>query len=115
MNDLPDAPPPTPISPTSSTARGGWGQFENPYAPAMNNEFPSSTARSASRPEKQTAVAGRLIAGALGVRTPKKTEEQRQYEKTIKDNELRRREKERNSKRREEEDAQKAKASIWDS
>jgi len=66
------------------------------------------------RPEKQTAVAGRMIAGALGVRAPKKTEEQRQYEKAIKEKELKRRETERETKRREEASAEKAKAAIWD-
>ena len=74
-----------------------------------------SPARPNFRPEKQTAVAGRLIAGALGVRAPKKTEEQRQYDKAMKEKEIRRREKEREGKRREEEDVQKAKAAIWDS
>ena len=70
--------------------------------------------KSSVRPEKQTAVAGRLIAGALGVRAPRKTEEQRQYDKAMKEKEIRRRDKERDAKVREEEDARKAKAAIWD-
>lgn len=67
------------------------------------------------RPEKQTAVAGRLIAGALGVRAPKKTEEQRQYDNAMKEKELKRRNKERGNHKRETEEAEKAKAAIWDS
>ena len=66
------------------------------------------------RPEKTTAVAGRMIAGALGVRTPKKTEEQRHYEKAVKEKEIRRRDKERAGQRTEAESAEKAKAAIWD-
>ena len=114
-NDFPSAPPPTPMSPTSSTARGGWGEFENPYSPSRSSDASPSPIKPSLRPEKQTAVAGRMIAGALGVRAPRKTEEQMQYEKAIKEKELRRREKERNTKAREEEDARKAKAAMWDS
>ena len=113
-NDYPSAPPPTPMSPTSSTARGGWDQFESPYSPSRNDRGSLSPTPSNLRPEKQTAVAGRLIAGALGVRTPKKTEEQRAYEKAMKENEIRRRDKEREAKRRQEADADKAKAAVWD-
>ena len=111
---MPNAPPPTPISPTSSSSRGGWGDFESPYSLSRGSDSSSSPARPNFRPEKQTAVAGRLIAGALGVRAPNKTEEQRQYEQAMKTKELRKREKEREEKRRADEDAQKAKAAIWD-
>lgn len=111
-NDFPSAPPPTPMTPN---AHRSFGDFENPYSPNGSGDSIMSPMRGHFRPEKQTAVAGRLIAGALGVRAPKKTDEQRQYEKSIKENEMRRREKEREDKRRAEEDAQKARAAIWDS
>ncbi|MCJ1372360.1 hypothetical protein MMC20_003584 [Loxospora ochrophaea] len=114
VSGLPDAPPPTPISPTSTTGRSGWGEFENPYSPSNGIDGSLSSTRTASRPEKQTAVAGRMIAGALGVKAPKKTEEQRSYEKAVKEKEIRRREKEKEAKRREEQDAEKAKADMWD-
>ncbi|MCJ1479586.1 hypothetical protein MMC13_008272 [Lambiella insularis] len=115
-NDFPSAPPPTPITPTSNAARGGWAQFENPYSPGIgrSSDGDLSPMRGNFRPEKTTAVAGRMIAGALGVRAPKKSEEQRQYEKVVKEKEVRRREKEREGKRREEDEAVKAKAAIWD-
>ena len=102
------------MSPTSGTARAGWGEFENPYAPVKGTGGTVSPTRPTVRPEKQIAVAGRLIAGALGVRTPKKTDEQKQYDKAMKENEVKRREKERDTKRREEEELQKAKAAVWD-
>ncbi|RDW76463.1 uncharacterized protein DSM5745_06455 [Aspergillus mulundensis] len=107
-------PPPTPISPqlsqpwiaSAATVAGGYGQ-------------PTSTSTSARdpnrRPEKQTAVAGRLIAGALGIRAPKRTEEQRAYDRAVKEQEIRRRNKEKEEAARAMEAEEKAKAAVWDS
>ncbi|KAJ5561817.1 hypothetical protein N7535_003721 [Penicillium sp. DV-2018c] len=100
----PLGPPPTPISPQTS----------NPWtAPAR----PVTSAREppARRPEKQTAVAGRLIAGALGIRPPKRTEQQKAYDRSVKEQEIKRRNREREEKARAKEEEEKAKASIWDS
>lgn len=72
-----------------------------------------SPSRPSFRPEKQTAIAGRMIAGALGVRTPKKTEEQRQYEKVVLEKEAKKRNRERERKIKEEEEIRKAKDDIW--
>jgi hypothetical protein len=66
------------------------------------------------RPEKTDAVAKRLIAGALGVRAPKKTEEQRAYERAVKEKEVKRRNGEKEAKIRAEEEAKRAKAAAWD-
>jgi len=66
------------------------------------------------RPEKTDAVAKRLIAGALGVRAPKKTEEQRAYERAVKEKEIKRRNGEKEAKIRAEEEAKRAKAAAWD-
>ncbi|KAI4850278.1 hypothetical protein E4T45_05565 [Aureobasidium sp. EXF-8846] len=74
---------------------------------------PSSTT-SERRPEKTNAVAHRLIAGALGVKVPRRTEEQRAYDKAMREQEKRKRDQEREAKRKAEEDAAKAKAAIWD-
>ena len=63
---LPKAPPPTPVSPRTNTP--DWGS-------QGSTDFRDER----RRPAKSTAVAGRLIAGALGVKAPKKTEEQRAY------------------------------------
>jgi hypothetical protein len=111
----PSAPPPTPSSPSTSGTRmdADWGSFENPYA------LPAATAGKGDknmdrRPEKSTAAAGRLIAGALGVRPPKKSEEMREYERVIREKELKRREKERAEKKRGDEEREKAREEIWD-
>ncbi|MCJ1223694.1 hypothetical protein MMC12_000337 [Toensbergia leucococca] len=111
---IPTAPPPTPISPVSSS-RGTWSSYEDPYSPGRSSDGTISPIRSAtSRPEKQTAVAERLIAGAIGVRPPKRTEEQRAYDRATKEKELKRREKEKEANRRDEEAAARAKADIWE-
>jgi hypothetical protein len=75
---------------------------------------PSSTTSSERRPEKTNAVAHRLIAGALGVKVPRRTEEQRAYDKAMREQEKKKRDQEREAKKKAEEDAAKAKAAIWD-
>ncbi|KAI9038733.1 uncharacterized protein KD926_010468 [Aspergillus affinis] len=104
-------PPPTPISPQTS----------QPWVttPAYTSTGPSSSASSGARspnrrPEKQTAVAGRMIAGALGMRAPKRTEEQRAYDRTVKEQEIRRRNREREEAAKAKEDEERAKAAVWD-
>ncbi|KAH0284488.1 hypothetical protein KCU62_g8260, partial [Aureobasidium sp. EXF-3399] len=79
-----------------------------------SHSTPSSTASSERRPEKTNAVAHRLIAGALGVKVPRRTEEQRAYDKAMREQEKRKRDQEREAKKKAEEDAAKAKAAIWD-
>lgn len=54
-----------------------------------------------------------MIAGALGVRAPKKTEEQRAYDRAVKEKEMKRRNEEKEVAARAKEDAEKAKAAIW--
>lgn len=66
------------------------------------------------RGEKTDAVAKRLIAGALGIRAPKKTEEQKGYEKAVRGREVKRREEERESVKRQEEERNKGRAAVWD-
>ncbi|KAN0067634.1 hypothetical protein V8E54_014199 [Elaphomyces granulatus] len=111
----PLAPPPTPVStfrrqswaatsrspPSASTSPPGTTRISSPSAPRV-------------RPEKQTAVAGRMIAGALGIRPPARTEEQRAYDRAMKEKEIKRRNraKEEEAKAKEEDD--RAKAAIWD-
>lgn len=99
----PYAPPPTPSSPSVYA-----DQLNRPlrsHSPAIDPE---------KRPEKSTAVANRLIAGALGVRAPKRTEEQRKYDRAMKEQEIRRKNKEKEEEKRKQEEAEKAKAAIWD-
>ena len=99
-------PPPTPISPQTS----------NPLAAAGSASSATGQSRAAGerrRPEKQTAVAGRLIAGALGIRAPKRTEEQRAYDRSVKEQEIRRRNREREDAAKAKEAEEKAKTSVW--
>lgn len=75
----------------------------------------SSTASSEyKRPEKTDAVARRLIAGALGLKAPKLTEEQKAYDRALREKERKRKEEERERKKKAEEEALKAKAAIWE-
>ncbi|EPS25733.1 hypothetical protein POX_c04102 [Penicillium oxalicum] len=96
-------PPPTPISPQIS---GPWVSAA-PKSPATTQRDPNR------RPEKQTAVAGRLIAGALGLRAPKRTEEQRAYDRSVKEQEIKRRNREREELAKAQEEEEKVKASVW--
>jgi hypothetical protein len=96
-------PPPTPISPQTSNPWGG------------RSASPATSGGPARRPEKQTAVAGRLIAGALGIRAPKRTEEQRAYDRSVKEQEIRRRNREREEQAKTKAEEEKLKTSVWDS
>ena len=107
--DYPAAPPPTPISPTATSDHNlyfsdRWGQ---------SSSSSTSSPRAGARPEKTDAVAKRLIAGALGVRAPKKTEEQKAYDKAIKEKEIKRINAEKEARARAEEEAARARAAVW--
>jgi hypothetical protein len=109
--DYPSAPPPTPISPSSSFARQ---TFITPFGYAIDCESDARSERASLRPEKTDALAKRMIAGALGVKAPKKTEEQKAYDRAIKENEIKRRNQEREAAARAKEEAERAKAAVWD-
>ena len=109
--DFPLAPPPTPISPSTSFAREG---FISPYGYSADGGSAGRPERSSARPDKTDAMAKRMIAGALGVRAPKRTEEQKAYDKAIKEKEIKRRNLEKEAAARAKEDAEKQKAAIWD-
>ncbi|KAI9722345.1 MAG: hypothetical protein M1812_001817 [Candelaria pacifica] len=109
---LPNAPPPTPSSPTAKFSYK-W-EDASVIDPRAGRQHGEDSSRMSARPEKQTAVAGRLIAGALGVRTPKKTEEQRAYERAIKEKEIKRRNQQREDQKKAKEDANRAKTSVWE-
>ncbi|KAL4872799.1 hypothetical protein BDV12DRAFT_126483 [Aspergillus spectabilis] len=116
VTEEPLDPPPTPISPQTSQP---WVATTTASTGYVGGGGPASTARDRDReqgrrPEKQTAVAGRLIAGALGIRAPKRTEEQRAYDRAVKEQEIRRRNKEREEAARLKEEEEKAKAAVWD-
>ena len=111
----PNPPPPTPASPT---------QFEYPdnVPYSLNSNLSDSGSRSSSRgggsldkrPEKTTAVAGRRIAGALGVRAPKRTDEEREYDRAMREKERKRRNEEREREKKEAEEREARKKAVWD-
>lgn len=107
-------PPPTPISPQTSYP---WGPAPasagSTSAVSPGAAGPGPGSGSARRPEKQTAVAGRLIAGALGIRAPKRTEEQRAYDRAVKEQEIKRRNREREELAKAKEEEERIKASVW--
>lgn len=106
---IPNPPPPTPNLPTGfPTWDSGRGIQNTAYVSPDRGE------EERRRPEKSTAVAGRLIAGALGVKAPKKTEEQRAYDRAVKEQEIKRKNREKAAKEKEKEEAERAKSAVWD-
>ncbi len=106
---VPNAPPPTPASPSS-----GFPSWASPdsLTPSPQTGHYHENQR---RPEKSTAVAGRMIAAGLGMKTPKKTEEQRAYDRALRDNEIKGRNKEKEAKEKEREENEKARTVMWES
>lgn len=74
----------------------------------------SGTASPTKRPEKTTAVAGRLIAAGLGVRPPKRTEEEREYDRATREKVRKQRDEERNRERMEREQAEARRTAVWE-
>lgn len=86
----------------------------NPYGYGIDGVAEARSDRPSTRPEKTDAVAKRMIAGALGVKAPKKTEEQRAYDRAIKEKEIKRRNQEKEAAARSKEEAERAKAAVWE-
>ena len=66
------------------------------------------------RPEKSAAVAGRLIAAGIGAKAPRRTEEQKQYDRAVKTQERKKKERGVEEERRRVEEAERAKRSVWE-
>ncbi|KAI1090147.1 hypothetical protein F5B19DRAFT_333925 [Rostrohypoxylon terebratum] len=115
------APPPTPASPSYSGPGVPPWQSASTLSPTGLSPPASPADGSGSeggpgerrRPEKTDAVARRMIASALGVRAPRPTEEQRAYDRAVREKERKRREEEREAERRRKEEEDRAKAAIW--
>ncbi|KAH7055661.1 hypothetical protein B0J12DRAFT_726658 [Macrophomina phaseolina] len=112
----PLAPPPTPASP----------QFDGPYG-SIDARFANATAGAgagaagagagsgpARRPEKTTSVAARMIAAGIGSRAPKRTEEEREYDRVMREKERKRRDKEREEAAAAKQKEEEAKKAVWD-
>ncbi|CAC9888706.1 unnamed protein product [Aureobasidium pullulans] len=108
--------PPHPLAPSHPQPPQPLSLPSRPISRPSSSASGSATSTSTleRRPEKTNAVAHRLIAGALGVKMPRRTEEQRAYDKAIREQEKRKRDVEREARKKAEEDAAKAKAAIWD-
>ena len=59
-------------------------------------------------------MAGRMIAGALGVKTPKPTEEGKAYERAVREKERKRRERAKEEVGRQEKEIEEARRAVWD-
>jgi hypothetical protein len=110
------APPPTPMSPTYNNTAG------RPFSPSTAT-YPSSVpGRSATdgpsspakRPEKTDAVARRMIAAGLGMKVPKQTEEQKAYDRAVREKERKRRQQEKEEQKKKEAELEKARQAIWE-
>ncbi|KAJ4138214.1 hypothetical protein NW768_002035 [Fusarium equiseti] len=100
----PAPPPPTPMSPVGDLSWNSMSSISGPRAAADPDK----------RPEKTDAVARRMIAAGLGLKAPKQTEEQRAYQKSVREQEKKKREQEREEEKRRQAETEKAKAAVWD-
>ncbi|KAI1265555.1 hypothetical protein F5Y18DRAFT_39085 [Xylariaceae sp. FL1019] len=110
------APPPTPISPSYGRHGPNGNTNDAPWLASSTSGGGSYSYQDEPirRPEKTDAVARRMIASALGVRAPKATEEQKAYDRSVREQERKRREEEKDAERKRKEEAEKAKAAMWD-
>ncbi|KAM0794587.1 hypothetical protein BDR22DRAFT_680564 [Usnea florida] len=113
----PGPPPPTPISTTYSHSRKestDWSTFASADTSNSSSGTLRSPRGSEKRQEKSTAAAGRLIAGALGVKPPTKTEEGKAYERAVREKERKRREMVKEEARKAEREKEEARRAIWE-
>jgi len=101
------APPPTPVSPNYNIPQS-FASVDS--ALSRNSDADLAT----KRPEKTDAVARRMISAALGLKAPKPTEEQKAYDKAIREQERKRREEERAADKKKHEELEKAKLAVWE-
>ncbi|CAK7266745.1 hypothetical protein SEPCBS119000_002187 [Sporothrix epigloea] len=95
--------------PSSSSSTPLSADWDHPVATDRSSSNPPSR-----RPEKTDAVARRLIAGALGIRAPKMTDERRAYEKAVREAERKRRDESRAAEKQRQEETERQKKAIWD-
>ena len=100
------------ITPTTTSTRSDV-PFDSPW-PSAAGSASSRNTDPGKRPEKTDAVARRMIAAGLGLKAPKLTEEQKAFQKSVKEQEKKKRELEKLQEQKRREDGEKAKAAIWD-
>ncbi|KAM3507281.1 hypothetical protein MY11210_007204 [Beauveria gryllotalpidicola] len=107
---------PTPAAPPSATsATPSFGPPDDGWV--HQGGLPQSfSARDGGgrRPEKTDAVARRLISAGLGLKAPKQTDEQRAYQKSVREHERKRREQERAEQQQRADASERAKTAVWD-
>ncbi|KAI5780535.1 hypothetical protein EDC01DRAFT_780782 [Geopyxis carbonaria] len=122
-SDPPQPPPPTPTTPTASRAST---PASTPSAHTRTSSASSPAARVASphtrtsstgereRPATTDAVARRMISAALGVRAPRSTAEQREFDKAVREKEGRRRREEAERRREAERVQEEERRRVWE-
>ncbi|KAJ5047112.1 uncharacterized protein L3040_002955 [Drepanopeziza brunnea f. sp. 'multigermtubi'] len=105
---------PVPSSPATSPSTTAALDFEHPYGYVDGEPGAGARGDSRQRPAKTDAVARRMIAGALGVRAPRKTGEQAAYEKAAREKEAKRREREREEEKEKEGEKERARRAVWE-
>ncbi|KAK3196793.1 hypothetical protein K4F52_000137 [Lecanicillium sp. MT-2017a] len=109
-NSVPAPPPPTPMR-ASYSHGGDWDSRTSPTPSSPRGRDDGGQAR---RPEKTDAVARRLIAAGLGLKAPKQTEEQKAYQKSVREQERKRRDQTKQEEQAKRDELAKAKAAVWD-
>ena len=105
------------MSPTYSHSQKkstDWSTFASAHTSYPSSSIPRSPEGSEKRPEKSSAAAGRLIAGALGVKPPKQTEENRAYERAAREKERKRRELAKEETEKAKTEKEEARRAIWE-
>ncbi|KAH8144843.1 uncharacterized protein LAJ45_11180 [Morchella importuna] len=126
---VPSPPPPTPTTPHSlghsqdsssvssiASPRGSSSAPRDSYIEtpdALSRDGSSASSERTVRPRTTDAVARRLIAGALGVKS-KSTKEQREYDAAVRAAEKKKRDAEREKKKTEEAERERLRTSIWE-
>ncbi|GME33999.1 hypothetical protein BKCO1_21000149 [Neofusicoccum parvum] len=111
----PLAPPPTPASPQFDSVYGGIdARFAGAGGAQPASAAPGAGGGPARRPEKTTSVAARMIAAGIGSRAPKRTEEEREYDRVMREKERKRRDKEREEASLAKQKEEEAKKAVWD-
>lgn len=121
---VPSPPPPTSTTPHSrdSSSVSSITSPRGPSSPrdsyietpdAFSRDGSSASSERTVRPRTTDAVARRLIAGALGVKS-KSTKEQREYDAAVRAAEKKKRDAEREKKKTEEAERERLRTSIWE-
>lgn len=81
--------------------------------PRSQESSPARNGGGDKRPEKSTAVASRLIAAGIGQSAPKRTKEQRDYDRALKLQEKKRRDQAKEDEIRKQKEKEKALKDVW--